>query len=220
MFIFEGPPESLHDDIVHGTSPTIPTDDDAFRFQDTGEDITRELATLIVVENLRTPVLADGLKECVHAESGIQSIRHAVGQNLSAEPIQNGHQVHKSLAQRNVCDVRAPNLVGPRNGEVSQPVGILFETLVLTRMGCIWPRQDRYQIHFPHQPPRPFGIDDIPDFSKFPRHSLHPEIGVFGKEAIDFLHENESLLRFRSPLPIQGGPTEAQKSALSTQGEG
>ena len=178
-----------------------------------------KLAALIGVEYFRTPIISDGLEERVNAESGIQGIRHSVSQNRSAEPIQNGHQVNKPMAQWDVCDVRAPNLVGSCNGEVPQPVGMLFETLVLTRMTCVWTRQDRHQIHFPHQSTGPFGINDIPDYPKLPGHSLHSKIGMVGEDPIDSLHEDEGLLRLRRLLPIQGGPTETQESALSAYGE-
>lgn len=220
MLIFERPPESFDDDIVHRSASAIPTDDDTFRFQDSGEYVTRELAALVAVENLRSTPSSNSLKECFYAEPRIQGIRHAVGQDLPAVPIQYGNQIHESLSQGNVRDIRTPNLIWSCNGEVAQPIGMLFKAVVLTWMGCKWLRQDRHQIHFPHQPTCPLGVDQVSYFSKFPGHSFHPEIGMLGEDPVDFLHEDVGLIRLRSLLPIEGRSAQSQELALPAQGEG
>src|SRR5205814_7390659 len=44
--------------------------------------------------------------------------------NVAAEPIQNRYQIHKSTPQSDVCNIRAPDLIGSRDCQTAQQVRI------------------------------------------------------------------------------------------------
>lgn len=219
VLILEGPPESLHDDVVHGSTLAIPADGDTFGFQNSSEDIARELAALVGIENLGTTPFPYGLEKGVHAELRVQSVRHSIGQDFTAMPIQNGHQVDESPAQRDVGDIGAPNLVGTKNGQIPESIGVLFESVILSGMSRVWLRQDRHQTHFPHQSTGSLVIDQEPVFLELSCHSMNPEVRVLREDPVDSLHERNALIGFRSPLPVERRAAQSEQLALPTQGE-
>lgn len=219
VLIFERPPESFDDNIIHGSSLAIPADCDAFGFQDSGEYITGELATLIRVEDFGAPPSSDGLEKSVDAELRIQGIREPITKDFAAMPVQDRHQVDKPSFERNVGDVGAPDLVRPADAEIPQAVGMLFERFILPRMRRKRLRQNRDQTHLPHQSAGPFGIDQEAGLLQLAGHTVNPEVRMIGENPIDTLHEREAFLRLRSPFSVQRGTADSQELALSAQGE-
>src|SRR6478752_4141300 len=60
LFVFDGPPKSLHEDIVAPRPSAIHADLHAAGLQCFGEHLARELAALVGVEDLGLAVLAEG----------------------------------------------------------------------------------------------------------------------------------------------------------------
>jgi hypothetical protein len=74
LIIFDGPPESFGDDVVQGPAFTVHTD---FHFQiqkDLGKIRAGEGCPLIAVENLRLPINANSLFQCLDAEEPVAGI--------------------------------------------------------------------------------------------------------------------------------------------------
>jgi hypothetical protein len=220
VFVFQRPPESFDYNIVHRSTLTIPTDCDAFRFENACEKVARELAPLIRIKYLWTAPFSNGLEKRIDTKSRIQCVRHPMGQHFPAMPIQNGDQVDESAPQRNVRDIRAPNLVGTNDRQISEPVRVLFEPIILPWVGRIWLRQDRYQTHFPDQSPSPFRTYFESLFSEFSSHTHHPEIGMVRVHAVDSLHKRNVFIGLRRAFAIQRRSAKAQEPTLPAYGKG
>lgn len=54
--IFDATPETLHEDVVMVAALAVHADPDAMRFENTCEDLTGELGTLISIEDFRRSV--------------------------------------------------------------------------------------------------------------------------------------------------------------------
>ncbi len=71
-----------------------------------------ELYSLIRVEDLRL-ALHQARFLRVQAEATVQGVRQAPGQHVAAVLVHDRDQVHEAPVQRDVRDVRAPDLIGP-----------------------------------------------------------------------------------------------------------
>lgn len=57
-------------------------------------------------------------------EVGIQRVGDAPDQHLTGEPVHDGHQIQEAFAHRQICDVGAPDLIGPINAQPAQQIGV------------------------------------------------------------------------------------------------
>lgn len=109
-----------------------------------------ELAALVRVEDFRLPKARQHFLQCIDAEAGVHGVRQFPCQHLPGRPVHDRDQVQKTPSHRDVCDVRAPDVVGPHDCQLAKKVRI-------NPMLRIWitgpgPRIDRCQTHLGHQP--------------------------------------------------------------------
>lgn len=83
LFVFQAPPEPLHEDIIH--APALAADLDLALLQHANKVIAGELAALIGVEDLRPP--SQRLLQRLDTEVGVQGVGQAPGQNRTASMI-------------------------------------------------------------------------------------------------------------------------------------
>ena len=100
--------------------------------------------------------------------------RHGVGQSpaehLAAVPVHDRDQVEEALCERDVGNVRAPDLVGPVDEESPQQVGVFEVRLVRNRRSLLGgQRPDSHQVH---QPLDALAVDEHPLASEHAHH--HP----------------------------------------------
>ena len=101
MLILDRPPEPLDKNIVQCPTTSIHTDFDAFVQQRLGKAGRSELRTLVGVEDfalLAFGYSADGF----NAEIRIQGGAQRPAQNVSAVPVNHGHQVDKARCQPDI----------------------------------------------------------------------------------------------------------------------
>ena len=79
---------------------------------------TCELGTLICIEYPRSP-FSPGLNECHQAEHVVHRVGQFPGQNITTEPIHDGHKIHKATMHRDISDARAPDFI--RNTNIQLP---------------------------------------------------------------------------------------------------
>lgn len=202
MLILERPPKSLHDDIIHGSASAIPADGDALLLKHTREGITRELAALIGIKDFGAAPLLQGFSQRLQTKPGIQGVRHPPGQDSTAMPIQDGHKVGESPAQRDIGDIGAPHLVRTGNGPAVEQVWIFSKSRVLSGMRRVGLGHDRNEAHLPLETPHALGIDPValyPEFIGHPFDSVERESLV---EMIDFPHEDEPALPLLKSRPV------------------
>lgn len=71
------------------------------------------LTALVGVENLELAVARQDFLQRLDAEVGLHRDRHPPGQDLAAEPIDDGHEIDEPPRHRDIADASRPDLVGP-----------------------------------------------------------------------------------------------------------
>lgn len=83
--------------------------------------------------------MAQGFPQSRQTEVTIQGVGQFPGQDVTAEPIHDGHQIHEPAGQTDVSNGSTPDLIGLGNGQVTQPVGV---NPVLRIVKCeVWDKQ-------------------------------------------------------------------------------
>src|SRR3954453_14000862 len=159
LFVLQTPPEPLHEDIIHATTLAVHADLDRVPLQNTDKVIAGELAALVGVEDVRPSELAQRLLQGLDTEVGLQGVGQAPGQNGTAVPIHDHHQVQKAAGHRNVRNIRAPDLIDTVDRQASKQVGIL--DLLRRSLAGIGALVDRHQPHQAHQPLHPLAVHRV-----------------------------------------------------------
>lgn len=89
-----------------------------------GKGIAGELTALIRIEDRRRSPAGNGLLHGLHAKPHIHGVGQPLGQHLTAVPIDHGTQIEPACVHAHVGDVHGPDLIGMRNGLVSQQIGV------------------------------------------------------------------------------------------------
>ena len=117
-------PQPLHEHVVAPGALAIHADADAVVPEQTRERLTRKLAALVGVEDVRCAVALDRFLDRLDAEVGLHRDRDSVGQHPAGVPVDHGREIHEALAHRDIGDIHGPDLVGPGNREMAQQVWI------------------------------------------------------------------------------------------------
>jgi len=96
LFIFDRSPEALHKDVVVHAAPAIHADSDVFLLQPLDKIGTGKLDALIGIENLRSGEF-ERFFQSAKAESGLHRGGNFPGQNISAVPGHDDHQINKPV---------------------------------------------------------------------------------------------------------------------------
>lgn len=106
LFVFDGPPQALDEDVVAPRPFAIHADLVLPARQSLDEVGQDELAALYRVEYLGLAVLRQRPLYGLDTEAGDQRARHPPGQHTPSKPVQNVGQVDEAPRHRNVDDVR------------------------------------------------------------------------------------------------------------------
>lgn len=167
VFIFEATPEPLNENVVHRAAATIHTDKDIGLLQGGCESGGRELNPLVSVKDGRL-LMAQRFPQSGQTEVTIQGVGQFPGQDVTAEPIHDGHQIHEPAGQANIGDVSTPDLIGLGNSQVAQPVGINPVFRIVKGRARFGINGD--QSHFPQESLHPFVVDRITTVMQMSRH--------------------------------------------------
>ncbi len=122
LLILHGPPKALDEDVVAPGARAMHSDGDLGRLQRLDELGAGELRALVCVEDVRSSMVSERLLESLAAKVCRQRDRRLPGQDLAAEPIDDGSEVDEAPHQGNVGDVRGPDLVGPGHRQAPEQV--------------------------------------------------------------------------------------------------
>lgn len=129
-------------------------------------------------------------------------------------PVHDGGEVEESIAQANVGDVRRPDLIYPRDGNVSQQIGEHSVFLIPLRQSGSG--VDRLEPHQPHQPLHPLSIhDELVGPLHFHQHPPAPIERSGCVDPVDHIHDLEVLLAFWNGFVVVARPANPQQFALS-----
>ncbi len=147
LLVLDRSPDAFDEDVVAPAAPSVQADPDAFPLQSSGEGLAGELRSLVGVEYLRFSIHGKRLFQRLHAEGRIHRDQHTPGQHAAAEPVHHRGQIDEAARHRG--DVHGPDLVGPRDGHVTQQVGINPVTWCGFRR--VRPAIDGLNGYLPHQ---------------------------------------------------------------------
>jgi len=130
------------------------------------------LAPLIAVEDSRHR-RPQGAFQRIQAEKSVEGIAQFPRQNETAEPIHDRHQIQETLIQRDVGNVRTPDLIGSLDAKPLQKIGVGFASVSLGGPRAFALGMKRHQAHHAHQASHPLVIDRTPDRAKPSGHSAN-----------------------------------------------
>ncbi len=180
--VFEGPPETFHEDVVQGPASAVHADSDLSLFERSQEGLAGELTALVGVEDLRRPLLKSPVQGD-DTELGVEGVGELPRENEPAVPIDHGCKVHEATAHREVGDIGAPDLIRPDDGGVPKQVGIdlVFGARSAgPRLGA-----DAFKPHESHQPSYPLAVYAMVLAAQPGRHPPAPVKGRPGVLAVD-----------------------------------
>jgi hypothetical protein len=166
--ILERPPQSLYEDVVLDASATVHTDGYCVLFQYFRKSFTGKLGALIRIEDFRTPITPDGLLDGLNTEVGLHGVGYPPGEDFSAVPVHDSHQVHEPSVHGDIGYISRPYLVGPFDAQVAQQVWIDLVLWMRATGSGLW--IDNLKTHQPHETLNPFAIDLIAQSSQIVSH--------------------------------------------------
>ena len=121
LFILHRPPQLFNKDVVKDSTSTIHANLHVLCQQDIGQAWGRELTALITIANLTLGVLQK-LRQGVDTKRGFSGWTEGPLQDIATMPIDDGHEIHKTVAQPNVRDIRTPDLIAASHPHPSQEI--------------------------------------------------------------------------------------------------
>ena len=158
LLVFHAPPQPLDEDVVHPAPTSVHADFNA-QIQQLSRPLGRgELAALVGVENFRNvPCGLEGVVESFQAKAGFHGVGYRPAKHLARMPVHHRAQVGVATGHRHVGDVRAPDVVRARDGEVAQQAGILAVAAVRDAGARLAP--DRLVADLAPEPLQAFAVD-------------------------------------------------------------
>ena len=149
LLVFDGPPEPFHEHIVPPRPFAIHADRDLVTFQQLREGQARELRPLFRVEDLGLAVFCQRLLDSLNAKACVERDRELPGQDLPAEPIDDGGKIGEAACHGDVRDVHCPDLIGAQNQQIPEQIQVDFVSRF--RFRGVRTAVDRHDAHPLHQ---------------------------------------------------------------------
>ena len=198
VVILHRAPEPLDHDVVQGSAFAIHADADPMAFQYSGEGVAGVLAALVGVEDPGLPFGLQSFFQAFDAERGVQAVAELPADHITARPIDHSCQVDMAVSQRDVGDVRAPDLVAAFDLKPSEQVRVLLVPLGRRTQTRLW--IDRFNPHDPHQSPAPVTPQFIAQQFEFIEHAATPISRFIEINPVDRLHDQ---LVFQAHLALR-----------------
>ena len=169
-----------------------------------------------VLKILRLP-LAQCLLERLQTKRHVHRDRHAPGQDIPAEPIHHGHQIHIPRCQADRGNVRTPHRVDPSHEDPAQQVRVDRVAL----RGLTEPRLhvDGFQPHLPQQPPNALVVDRI---TLAPQPGRHPANPIKRRGCVRLIEHPQQLQMLGAllyGLIVPAPPRQPQQRAWPTEAD-
>jgi formylglycine-generating enzyme required for sulfatase activity len=156
IFVLDRPPQPFHEDVVQIPATAIHADPDLGRRQFISEIGSRELNPLIGVEDVWLALLQHSPQRC-QTKRTVQRVGQLPGQYITAVPIHDGYQIHEPIGHGHIGDVGTPNLVGPRDVQATQQVGVRLMRLVGDRQARLG--INSLEAHYTHEAGHSLAVD-------------------------------------------------------------
>jgi len=159
FLVFDRAPQAFGKDIIQGAAPPIHADAHACRFHEPDVLRTGKVAALVAIQNLRR-----GLRQCLLHRPCHKGLRQGLIElpthDIARIPVQHRDQIEPTLAQANIGDVDAPNVVRTGGGDITQQVRI--DRLLVCPLTQVGAGRNCMSSHFTHMPRHRFMVDPLP----------------------------------------------------------
>jgi hypothetical protein len=133
-------------------------------------------------------------------------------QHEAAEPIHDSDQVKEPATHRNICNIGAPDLVGPLDRQAAQQVWV--DLVTRRRAAQVRFRIKSFDSHNPHEPLGAFAVHP-----QHHRHAAAAEEGTFQIQLVEPPHQAQVLGALRPRLVVVGRARQTQQFALLLDGQ-
>src|ERR1700722_681412 len=160
MLIFDASPKTLYKNIVDSPAFAIHADPNLVGLQQAGELGTRELTTLIGIEDLRGAIALNSILGHLSAPFGRHGVADAPIDHKTALKVYDRTQAHISSPHGNGGNIHCPYLIYPVKRQDLEQIRILVVPRVRNRRSRA--AVDRLPAPNLHESPDPFSVDLIP----------------------------------------------------------
>ena len=119
-------------------------------------------------------------------ERNIHGVRQPPGENMTRRPVHDRHQIQKAALNRDVSDIRAPDLIGTVYPHVPQQIRL--NPVFRARIAGSGLLVDRLQAHQPHQASNPVSPDANTFSSQLTNHLARAVKRILQKQLVDATH--------------------------------
>ena len=124
LLVFDAFPEAFHEYVVSPAPFPVHADLDAVMRQESREFLAGELAALIGIEDLRQAIVGQGVLHCVQTEIRRERVGEPPRQHPATGPVEDRKQIHKASRHRDIGNIGGPDLIGSRDLQVAQEIGV------------------------------------------------------------------------------------------------
>jgi hypothetical protein len=213
FIVFDGSKKTLYVRIIGGPAFAVHGDFDCFQTFDVFDiHIAGKLASLIGIDDFRSPMMTNGLLKATHHPFGFHGVGGVPTHDIPAMHIDNLHQIHKPPAQRNVADIDLPDLIGPVDSKASEQLGILVPGQINDRgPGLAVYRSNGHELH---QTAYFVLADLVALMGQIVGVAAFATRWIFLVHAVHGMHDLKILLTDRGGFVVAGRTGQPQQAAL------
>jgi hypothetical protein len=167
FLVLHGAPQPLRKDVVQAASPAVHTNLDTGLLQQT---------------NVR-------LSQCCQHEAVLQTVTERPADDITAIPIHECHQVHKTLSCPDVGNVRTPDMVLVAGSYPAQQIRVYLVARANTGLTGVWFGVDGLQSEFGHEVP--YTLPANANVIRALKLELHTPRAVVRSFGVDFVNSIE-----------------------------
>ena len=221
VVVFEAAEEPFGTNVIESPTLAIHGDLNLAGIQQIQIRLIREVAALIGVNDLRSPVT----QRPPHATQDkffLQAVADLIVDYLPTVPVNDHEQVEKAFPQRQVRDIHSPDLIHVVDYKISKQIGSdIFCVVALAEVG---PGKQGNDIHEPHQASDAFSVDVIAiAVSQVVGHFAITPGRMFQMGLVENFHDSKVLQRLTvagislllTPLAVDAAAVDCGQLALS-----
>jgi hypothetical protein len=188
VFVLHAPPEPFDEHIVQRSSAAIHADCDLRIKQRLEKRLARELCALVRVEDPRR-ASTQCLLENACTEIGVLRVGDPPGKDVTAEPVDDCHQVHEAACHGDVRQIGAPHMVRLVDPQPPEQIGV--DLVILCSCARFRPWIHRVNAHEVHEAGNSLVVHQELEFVHRHGHFPNPKERMRSILPVDSRHQGE-----------------------------
>ena len=216
LLVLNASPKPFGENVVDGASLSVHADLDVPGKKTFQITVTREMAPLVAVENVRE----SGLKSPVHTVKDKRHLERLIqrpGDDIPGMPVDDRHEVHPSVRHVDVGDVDSPDVVRILGRDIPERIRIDF--MFQSPFAEIGPRMDPFDAHLSHSGPSPLPSRDETFLVESGCNVATPEESPAGVDIVDPVPKPDRFRRRRKRPIIQDRLGDTSQSEGNDEGK-